>query len=127
MYADVPVGPNNPLPYSHPGDLIWEYQAHEYEEVFVGWDVDPYTGVTDAAFHYLVFPPAANWFWQGDFAEPGTTNIYWLSIQAKLDDPGLNYTWGWKTREHFFQDGAFTATESGGPDISLDGACHGDS
>ncbi len=74
MYKDVPVGPNNPYEYSHPGELIWEYQAHAYDEVFVGWDKHPYDpDHVEAAFQYYVDLPAANWFWQGDFAEAGTT------------------------------------------------------
>ena len=111
MYKDVPVGPNNPYEYSHPGELIWEYQAHAYDEVFVGWDKHPYDpDHVEDAFQYYVDLPAANWFWQGDFAEAGTTNIYWLSIQAKFDEGGLGYMWGWKSRPHYFQDDFVLAT-----------------
>lgn len=105
MYTDVPVSATNP--YSHPGELKWGYNTglNGYEEVFVGYDKDPRTGlITDSTFQYNVILPTANWFNQ----DPLNNSIYWLSIVALYPTQPEEFKWGWKTRPHFFQDDAVT-------------------
>lgn len=110
MYTDVPVSPTNP--YSHPGELKWEYATSAYREVLVGFDKDPRTGlITDSTFQYNVDLPTSNWFNQ----DPSANAIYWLSIVA-LYPTTPEFEWGWKTRPHFFQDDAVTLNATGGWD-----------
>jgi hypothetical protein len=110
IYSDVPAVPG--ADFSHPGDLLWQTTVYQYEEKFVGWDVevpDPGAPPTDATFQYNVYLPRTDWFYQ-----PGDNTILWLSIQAILPNTPPAYEWGWKTRPHFFQDDAVYATATGG-------------
>ena len=39
IWTDVPPGdPCNPYGYSHPGEVIWQYDTDKYDEVLVGYD-----------------------------------------------------------------------------------------
>ena len=105
IWTDVPVGdPCNFYPYSHPGRMIWEYWAAmaEVNEEWVGYDMHPDVPFIDACFKYDLQLPQEAWFWQ-----EGPGNIYWLSISAIYDVPPPEaFYWGWKTREHFYNDDA---------------------
>lgn len=89
------VAPNG-SGYSHPGEVLWEYECRVYTWEFVGWDIDPRnpTAPPEACFKFSCDLPEGQWFIQG----PGD-NIYWVSIAA-IYDSGLptQYAWGWKTR-----------------------------
>jgi hypothetical protein len=53
-------------------------------------------------FHVIWQIPEDEWFWQ-----EGPDTVYWLSIEAIYDDgPPEQFVWGWKTREHYFNDDA---------------------
>nr|HPQ41381.1 hypothetical protein [bacterium] len=100
IWTDVPAGGSEP--FSHPGTLIWEKTvvAGEFTEEYVGCDFYPGYPM-DSCFKYDVVLTPAEWFYQ----QPEPT-VYWLSIAALYDQPPDIYQWGWKTREHFFNDAA---------------------
>ena len=96
IHSDVPIGPNNPLGYSHPGGLEWSatltgtvagpWQSPQ------GWD-DPQPDTDSRLDDHF-------WYWQyniTDIDQPfiqqaGTT--YWLDLQ--VIDPEIQDV-GWKT------------------------------
>ena len=41
IWTDIPAGADTTVPFSHPNEIVWEYKAHEYDEVFVGYDKHP--------------------------------------------------------------------------------------
>ncbi|MCX6923809.1 MAG: HYR domain-containing protein, partial [Verrucomicrobia bacterium] len=91
IWTDVPKQPvaNS---FSHPGQVIWQWNSANVSWKFVGWDYDPRSGTYDACFEYYQALPQAQWFYQDPLLG---TNIYWLSIAAPLQIPGP--VWGWKT------------------------------
>ncbi|MHC4068585.1 MAG: DUF7901 domain-containing protein [Planctomycetota bacterium] len=110
IWTDVPVDPNNI--FSHPGKLIWENYCDNWVWNFAGYDVDPQgrpEREMEACFQFTQLLSQDEWFHQ----EPNETTdgtIYWLSIAAMYkpgdyDDPNF-FPWGWKTREHHFNDDA---------------------
>ncbi|MBN1879754.1 dockerin type I repeat-containing protein [bacterium] len=100
IWTDVPAG--QPEPFSHPGTMIWESVVSRTDILEENVGCDFYTGhPIDACFLYEYSIPEPEWFYQ----EPGPT-IYWLSISAMYGEPPTDYLWGWKTREHFFNDAA---------------------
>ncbi len=111
IHSDVPVGPDNPLPFSHPGSLLWEadflpaeftllYPAGQGEQ---GW-FDPNTGEWARPDHLLfgqvnINIPEAEAFVQ----QAGT--IYWLDVSVRLPDGQPPFI-GWKTTLDHFNDDA---------------------
>jgi hypothetical protein len=101
IWTDVPVGP---LPFSHPGEKIWEYRVANYDEVLVGADKHPegYTGPHEAVFRYSARLPKTAWFMQTELSA-----IYWLSVVAVYKPNNTpTYHWGWTNHPHVFQDDA---------------------
>ena len=102
-------------PFSHPNDLIWEYQAYDYDEVLVGFDKQPWgaPGPREPVFRYSVRLPRDVWFFQED-----VNNIYWLSVAAVYGpDTDPLYDWGWTNHKHVFNDDAVTGVvDMGGPE-----------
>ena len=101
IWKDVPAGPGTP--FSHPGDLVWDYTISTTDpnlrRQWVGWDVDPRSSCPEVEscfkFDYVI-PNTNNWFRQ-----EGVSNIYWLSISAQYAGGQLgNNPFGWKTRPH---------------------------
>jgi hypothetical protein len=87
IWTDVPADSCVPESYSHPGEKIWEYQAHEYDEVLVGYDKhpeDPNVAGFEPVFRYSVRLPREDWFFQQD-----ADNIYWFSVAAVYGDVNL--------------------------------------
>ena len=126
IWTDVPKDPNDLKSFSHPGELLWEYECsdYDYEWNFAGYDRDPRrfdispwastVGATavfdptvkDSCFQFNCVLPQNAWFHQKPttFNRP---NVYWLSIAAIYPADTTSYfPWGWKTRPHFFNDGA---------------------
>jgi len=96
IWTDVPADAADEDSFSHPGRLLWESYAADYEVEFAGWDFDPRdeTAAPEATFYFEYELPESEYFWQ----EAGE-NIYWLSISAVYDgDAELSHPWGWKTR-----------------------------
>ena len=106
IWTDVPAMPPD-VPWSHPGEMIWEMRVPK-EEILVepaGCDMyPPLMGQPDSCFRYDYDIPQGQWFQQ----DPGPT-VYWISIAAIYDPespPPEEFIWGWKTREHFWNDDA---------------------
>jgi hypothetical protein len=90
--------------FSHPNDVIWEYDAHEYDEVLVGYDKHPHGNPNEPVFRYSVRLPEPDWFQQPDYE-----GIFWLSVQAVYNTNTPEYDWGWTNHKHVFNDDAVTA------------------
>lgn len=104
IWTDVPdPDPCNPQNYSHPKKMIWEYNASmaEVNEDFDGWDTHPEHDY-DMCFKYDLQLPEDDVFCQ----DPNR-GVFWLSIAAIYDGVApVDHVWGWKTREHFWNDDA---------------------
>ncbi|MGB9623976.1 MAG: GEVED domain-containing protein [Phycisphaerae bacterium] len=120
IYSDVPIGPGNPYPYSHPGTLLWSrtfqpgtYRAGLCANVHGEWWFDPVQNF----WHF----PGDTQVYQYDFyineeeafrQTKGT--IYWLGVKYNADM--TDFTMGWKsTREHWNDDACWLDTGSGTP------------
>jgi hypothetical protein len=103
IWTDVPVDADRP--FSHPGTVIhqWIVPRMELNERYVG--CDEYPGMpSDICFRYdFNITDSNEWFYQKPSADP---TVYWVSISAIFGMPPIQYPWGWKTREHFFNDDA---------------------
>jgi hypothetical protein len=49
VWTDVAAGDDPAVPYSHPGDIIWEHRAYDYDEVLVGFDKHPHAASASVA------------------------------------------------------------------------------
>ena len=129
IWTDVPVDPTQPtMSFSHPGELIWQYECTDYEWAFVGYDKDPRKPkdpagnvtvseptIEDSCFQFNCVLPETAWFYQQPITL-GQPRIYWLSIAAVYPTGTQGqFPWGWKTRPHHFNDDAvrMSATEDG--------------
>ncbi len=104
IWTDVPAGADTTVPFSHPNEVVWKYNAFEYDEVLVGYDKDPRDEVgppREPVFRYSVRLPRDVWFFQED-----VNNIYWFSVVAVYKDPLPNINWGWTNHPHVFNDDA---------------------
>ncbi|MBN1764225.1 MAG: hypothetical protein JW860_03125 [Sedimentisphaerales bacterium] len=108
IWTDVPKGADLEFPFSHPGVLIWENYCDNYVWNFAGYDKDPRGEMeNEACFQFNQLLSQDEWFRQSPQADPLVPNVYWLSIAAIYDpDQPVSHPWGWKTREHFFNDDA---------------------
>jgi hypothetical protein len=82
IWTDVPAGAG--LPFSHPGEMIWEFWVprdalQEFTDLCDEYPTqfNPYT---DQSFRYRLDLPREAWFLQAP--GPGEPNIYWLSVAA---------------------------------------------
>ena len=105
IWTDVPAGdPCNQYLYSHPGQIVWEYKAYNYDEVMVGYDKQPegQSGPPrEAVYRYSLRLPEQNWFKQKQ-----VNQIFWLSIVAVYQNNPPMYPWGWTNHKHFYNDDA---------------------
>ncbi|TWT42038.1 Endoglucanase C precursor [Phycisphaerae bacterium RAS1] len=104
IWTDVPVGPGNP--FSHPGQMIreWIVPRGALNERIVGCDYFITMPFPDACFQYDFIIPPGEWWQQPPMPHP---TVYWVSIAAwYVQGPPSMWPWGWKTREHFFNDDA---------------------
>jgi hypothetical protein len=104
IWTDVPAGVDPAVPFSHPNEVIWKFNAFEYDEVLVGYDKDPRDEVgppREPVFRYSVRLPQDAWFMQED-----VNNIYWFSVVAVYKDTVPNVHWGWTNHPHVFNDDA---------------------
>jgi hypothetical protein len=114
IWTDVPAGED--LPYSHPGEMVWEWVVDRrvVNEHAVGCDFFPEHS-RDTCFRYDLIIPRERWFFQGPACE-----IYWISIAAIYPDDYVGRTyWGWKTRKYFFKDAAVKIFDPTVPEIGL--------
>jgi hypothetical protein len=96
----------NPNDFSHPGKLVWENVCSSYVWSYAGCDVDP-RGIdqNETCFKFDQLLSQDQWFYQ-DSNEPNGRTIYWLSIAAIYEGNMPAHMWGWKTRQHFYNDDA---------------------
>jgi hypothetical protein len=99
-----------PLPYSHPGVLIWQKTCPNWVWNFAGYDVPPEgmpgAPINEACFQFNQLLSEPDWF-QPESGE----HTYWLSIAAIYPaEAQVQYPWGWKTRPHKYQDDAVRTT-----------------
>ena len=102
IWTDVPAGGDTF--FSHPGMMIWETFAEttDLNQIPVGYDFhDDFMLYPETCFRYDYQIPQESWFYQ-----ESVSTIYWLSISAVYSEPPVEHEWGWKTREHIFNDGA---------------------
>lgn len=82
IWTDVPAGVDQP--FSHPGQMVWEFWAPRgaLQEVTDLCDEYPtlFHSYTDQSFRYRLDLPREWWFWQE--SNPPAVNIYWLSVAA---------------------------------------------
>ena len=102
FWTDVPVDPEDPNSFSHPGVAIHEVLCYNFSTTFVGWDYDPRTGSMEACFLFEQQLTPDEYFYQ----EPDIDQIYWLSISACWDAIEPPISWGWKTRPRDLQSPA---------------------
>jgi len=110
IWTDVPVGGQNPFPFSHPGTLVWQNFCDNWVWNFAGYDKDPRNpnGSMDSCFQFNQLLSQDEWFYQD--SDPCTYpngRVYWLSIAAiyPATSPG-QYPFGMNTRPHFYNDDA---------------------
>lgn len=122
IWTDIPVG--DEIPWSRPGELIWENVCDSYVWNFAGYDLDPRCDDPDspcekneACFQFNQLLSQDEWFRQLPLENPDIPNVYWLSIAA-IYEPGqeIVHPWGWKTREHLFNDDAVRIFQIVNPD-----------
>jgi len=106
IWTDVPdPDPGDPMTYSHPGQMIWQYNAYDYDEVLVGYDKHPFGAPPgtphEPVFRYSVRLPEEEWFWQTE-----DEAVYWLMIVAVYEYHYPQYEWGWTLHQHVYNDDA---------------------
>ncbi|MBA7474687.1 hypothetical protein ES707_10041 [subsurface metagenome] len=107
-----------PGDFSHPNEMVWENYCDNWVWNFAGFDESPRDPCeNDSCFQFTQLLSEDEWFLQepNDPCDPNA-RVYWLSIAAIYDpndylDPNF-YPWGWKTREHFFNDDAVRITST---------------
>ena len=95
IYKDIPADPPN-LPYSHPGDILYEMPIDDFKEEYFASILLP-DGTYEHKFYYSLDLP------EPFFQEEGT--IYWISIAAIMPD-GSEFPWGWETSDINWNDNA---------------------
>ncbi len=106
VWSDVNFGdPCNPYSYSHPGRILWEYKAYNYDQVLVGFDKYPHGDPNEPVFRYSVKLPDPN-----RFKQKTATGIYWLSVVAVYEFSQPSHPWGWTNHQHVFNDDAVAGT-----------------
>ena len=93
IWNDVPAGVDRP--WSHPGQVLWEYSTQDVQYEWSGWDFDPRTESFEATYRFEVDLAPEYWFYQ----DPAFDSIYWLSIAAQyVNGPPGQHEFGWTTR-----------------------------
>ncbi len=114
IWSDVAADDSdNQYPYSHPGELEWEYNAYDYDEVFVGYDKHPHPPEgqlgppREPVFRYSVGIPEGEQFCQAE-----SDTVYWFSVVAVYDSSFSDpiYDWGWTNHKHEYNDDAVSGT-----------------
>ncbi len=113
IHTDIPAW-QSPTGYSMPGDPIWlrefrypEYQVEPFmQELHEGWMTPPdmYDPFADTICWRYVFP-----LMPGEFFQQGTPEepvVYWLDVQARVDDVPPDVKFGWKTSSLHWNDDA---------------------
>jgi hypothetical protein len=112
FYSDIPAGVDPLMPWSHPGQLLYEefVPMTAVTEVYYG-TVTHVGGIQENVWQYNVVlpkpfyqdPDAAPQDIDGDGVVDGT--VYWLKIQA-VNPNADNIQWGWHEAETLWHDNA---------------------
>jgi hypothetical protein len=110
LHSDVPAYVD--LPYSHPGELLWEYWFDPQECIVEPWGVGEEGWFDPAAGYYEEFADTEIWLYMCPIPEEywfqqEKDTIYWLDIQAFPLNPV--YSFGWKTSWDWWNDGGVWA------------------
>ncbi len=90
---------------------IWDYTASDYALTFTGYERDKhYDGYADAVFLGSVSIADPTMRFE---TSPGT--YYWLSV-SMVDEPAVNYPWGWLTQPYTGASCAFSSASHNGTD-----------
>jgi len=96
IWTDIPdPEPGDNSTFSQPGQKIWEYRAHTFDEVMVGFDKHPEIPQAspgrEPVFRYSTSIPKDKWF------SPTTDKVYWFSVVAVYNTSAnaMVYPWGW--------------------------------
>jgi len=113
IHEDIPAGVDG-IPYSHPGELLWEWVAMPGQFVVnpidlvggaEGW-MDPPDGYVfpgdQMCWEYIFDIPPEDRFAQ--LGTPDFPRIYWLDVKAYPEDPEARF--GWKTSMIHWNDDA---------------------
>lgn len=124
VWTDVPAGADPNYSFSHPGTLLWEYKAYNYDEVLIGYDFP--LGDPEPVFRYTARIPQAQWFCQRE-----VNGVFWVSVVAVYTSD-YTHQWGWTTHERVMPppDAAVAMTPTfpgysyemllpGGPDVDM--------
>lgn len=106
IWTDVAADADPGVPFSHPGEMIWQYAAHRYDEVLVGYDkhhdsASEPSGWWEPVFRYSVRLPEELWFRQ-----KADSKVLWFSVMAVYATRDPLYDWGWTNHKHVFHDDA---------------------
>ena len=116
IHEDIPAD-QNPLGYSMPGEILWQYTYQPGEFMIEQYAFD----LTEGWFNpsvpfYEPFGDTECWLYSFDippdpdgFIQQGTTNepeIYWLDVQAQPMDDDPECRFGWKTSVDNWNDNA---------------------
>ncbi len=106
--------PDPVTPFSHPEQLIreWLVPRHMLNERPVGCDFHPDFGEPETCFQYDFIIPEDRWFYQ-----ESACAVYWISIAAEYTSGPPVIPWGWKTRQHFFEDDAIRILDPLAPQV----------
>ena len=91
---------------------MWENVCSCYAWTYAGYDLDPrHIEPNEGCFKFDQLLSQNEWFYQD--SNDGNGTVYWLSVAAIYDPcgPEPNHPWGWKTRQHFYNDDAVRITD----------------
>ncbi len=99
FYTDIPQETDPDMPYSHPGELLYEATITDFSETFIA--SIPHTDATGNISYEHKFA------YDIDLSEPfrqeeGT--VYWISIAAIMED--TQFPWGWESSTVHWNDNA---------------------
>ncbi|RLA99544.1 MAG: hypothetical protein DRG83_12855, partial [Deltaproteobacteria bacterium] len=102
FHKDIPAGADPRVPYSHPGELIWEMGVGPDDFTVQYWDSIPHMDLAGGTwwehkFYYVVKLPEP--------FEQSKGEIYWLDIAAVMPSDS-NWQWGWETSKDHWNDKA---------------------
>jgi len=103
FHRDIPAGVDPDMRWSHPGELLKEVYADEFERHY--WDSIPHVDTAgniwwEHKFYYMVKLRDEDRFLQRK------GEIYWLDIGAQMADGGDSFQWGWETSKDHWNDAA---------------------
>jgi len=98
IYRDVPAGVDPGMPWSHPGEPVYEADIENFEERFVASIPHPDELFEHKFYYHLDLPRPF---------EQREGTIYWISISAIMPAES-QFPWGWETSRTHWNDNAVT-------------------